>query len=223
MTRKKPYDDGCAAAHALDLVGERWALLIVRELIAGPKRFSDLKAALKGVSTNILTIRLGELEAGAVLARRILPPPASAQVYQLTEWGAALEPIIRDLGRWGARSPTLEPGKPMTAASLMLSFRTMFDSDKARDFDATLEIVMSGTPHRVRIRDGAIEIAPGVVDDADVVLAGATDLIAAYVYAGLTLEEAEAQGLKVDGKRLVAKKFAKLFPLPDTAPGCAIV
>jgi DNA-binding HxlR family transcriptional regulator len=101
-TRRR-YDDACGTAHALDLVGERWALLVARELMLGPKRFSDLRASLPGISANVLTQRLEGLEASGVLSRRRLPPPASVQVYELTPWGYELEPAILEMGRWAAR------------------------------------------------------------------------------------------------------------------------
>src|SRR6266516_1629899 len=96
---KRSYDDGCAAAHALDLVGERWALLIVRELVLGPKRFTDLRAGLPSISPNVLTQRLSELEQAAIVRRRKLAPPAGAWVYELTKWGLELEPVVIALGR----------------------------------------------------------------------------------------------------------------------------
>src|ERR671921_2798404 len=105
MTTPRSYNDACAAAHALDLVGERWALLVVRELVLGPKRFTDLRAGLPHVSPNVLAQRLRELEAAGVVRRRKLPPPAASRVYELTPWGEELEPVIIRLGRWGARSP----------------------------------------------------------------------------------------------------------------------
>src|SRR3990170_3687429 len=109
---KRTYDDACAAAHALDLIGERWALLVVRELLLGPKRFTDLKAGLPGASPNVLAQRLRDLEGVGIVRRRKLPPPAASRVYELTEWGLELEPAIISLGRWGARSPS----KPCDAA-----------------------------------------------------------------------------------------------------------
>ncbi|MEA3017255.1 MAG: hypothetical protein QOI38_1977, partial [Sphingomonadales bacterium] len=128
------YNDACGAAHALDLVGERWALLVMRELMLGPKRFSDLKADLAGISSNVLTQRLEGLEAAGIVLRRKLPPPAAAQVYELTPWGYEAEPIFQVLGRWAARSPSHDPRLPLSAVSLMLSFRTMFDPERARGF-----------------------------------------------------------------------------------------
>src|ERR1051325_728736 len=102
---KRSYEDAYGSAHALDLVGERWALLVMRELMLGPRRFSDLRAGLPGISANVLTQRLEWLEDTGVLARRELPPPSGARVYELTEWGYEAEPIFRVVGRWGARSP----------------------------------------------------------------------------------------------------------------------
>src|SRR5215204_2592046 len=116
---RRSYEDACGAAHALDLVGERWALLVMRELMLGPKRFSDLRADLPGISANVLTQRLEGLEASGVLVRRRLPPPASVQVYELTPWGYESEPIFQALGRWAARSPQHDPSLPLTAVSLV--------------------------------------------------------------------------------------------------------
>ena len=111
ITKKsvRRYEDGCATAHALDLLGERWALLVMRELMFGPRRFSDLRASLPALSANVLTQRLEGLEAAGVVRRTRLPPPASVQVYELTEWGREAEPIVLALGRWGARSPLQPP------------------------------------------------------------------------------------------------------------------
>ena len=123
---RRRYDDACGTAHALDLIGERWALLVMRELMLGPKRFSDIRADLPGISANVLTQRLEGLEGAGLLVRRKLPPPTSAQVYELSQWGYEAEPIVKSLGRWAARSPAHDPTLPLSATSLMLSFRTMF-------------------------------------------------------------------------------------------------
>src|SRR5919107_65010 len=129
---RRRYEDACAAAHALDLVGERWELLVMRELMLGPKRFSDLRESLPGISANVLTQRLEGLEAAGVLVRRKLPPPAAAQVYELTEWGYESEPIFQALGRWAARSPLHDPTLPFSAASFLLSLRTMLDAERSK-------------------------------------------------------------------------------------------
>src|SRR4051795_2192510 len=142
QSRKGPsrrrYDDACGTAHALDLIGERWALLVMRELMLGPKRFSDIRADLPGISANTLTQRLEGLEATGLVVRRRLPPPASAQVYELTEWGYEAEPIIETLGRWATRSPAHDPGLPLSATSLMLSFRTMQSAERIGRFDGRI-------------------------------------------------------------------------------------
>src|ERR1044072_3662124 len=147
---RRRYDDACGTAHALDLVGERWASLVMRELIFGPKRFSDLRADMPGISANVLTQRLEGLEAAGLLRRRRLPPPSSGQVYELTPWGYESEPIIQALGRWAARSPGHDPTKPLSAASLMMSLRTMIDSDRAADLSARVRFDLGEESYVVR-------------------------------------------------------------------------
>ena len=105
MTNRS-YGDACGMAHAAELVGERWALLVIRELLLGPKRFTDLRAGIPRVSPNVLGQRLRELEAAGIVRRRTLPPPAASRVYELTEWGQDLEPVALRLGAWAARSPS---------------------------------------------------------------------------------------------------------------------
>ena len=212
------YDDACAAAHALDLVGERWALLVMRELVFAPKRFSDLRASLPGISANVLTQRLEGLEAAGVVRRRRLPPPASAQVYELTEWGKESEPIFMALGRWAARSPAHDPTLPLSAASLLLSLRTMFDAGRAEGIEARVGLRLGDETYLCRLGGGGIEIAAGPLDGADTVLAGPVAAVAGAIYGGRKLEELEEEGLlRVEGDRALAGWFATLFPLPPKA------
>jgi DNA-binding HxlR family transcriptional regulator len=212
---KRRYEDACGAAHALDLVGERWALLVMRELMLGPKRFTDLRGDLPGISANVLTQRLEGLEAAGIVARRRLPPPASAQVYELTPWGYESEPIFQVLGRWAARSPTHDPSLPLSSASLMLSFRTMFDPARAQGFEARAGLQIERETFAVRIADGRIEADRGSVEGADFILEGPAPAIAAAVYGGIALEALEAEGaLKVEGDRRLIRRFVTLFPLP---------
>src|SRR5438874_2580370 len=110
MTGKRSYDDPCGVARALDLIGERWALLVVRELLHGPKRFTDLRAGLPNASQNVLSYRLRDLEQAGVLTRRRLGPPVGSWVYELTERGHALEPVLFQLGCWGSRTPMTSAG-----------------------------------------------------------------------------------------------------------------
>src|SRR5947208_16583575 len=126
MTTKRTYGDGCAIAYGLDVVGERWALLVVRELLLGPKRFTDLKKGLPNASPNVISERLRELEQAGVVRRDKLPPPAGSRVYALTDWGRELEHVVVSLGHWAARSPSPLPDAPMGADSMMLPLRARF-------------------------------------------------------------------------------------------------
>ena len=205
--------DGCAAAHALILVGDRWALLVVRELLLGPKRFTDLRAGLPRISPNILTQRLEDLERVAIVRRRKLAPPAAAWVYQLTEWGLELEPVIGALGRWAARSPFLPEGT-LNADSLILSFRTMFDPKMAAGFNTTIELRIGEDRFRADVRRGRIRLARGSADQPDAILEGDADAFAQVVYRGSKLKNAD---LSIEGDKAAAKRFLTLFPLPGRA------
>lgn len=212
---RRSYDDACAAAHALDLVGERWALLVIRELMTGPKRFSDLRSGLPGISANVLTQRLEGLEAIGVLVRRTLPPPSAARVYELTEWGYDAEPIFQALGRWAARSPYHDPTLPFSAASLVLSLRTMFDPATAEGIDARIGFRIGSETYAARIAAGEFEIDAGGLDGVDVVFAGTPPVLAAAIYAGQPLDALEADGaLEIEGDRSLATRFTRCFPLP---------
>jgi DNA-binding HxlR family transcriptional regulator/putative sterol carrier protein len=219
MPTKRSYDEGCAAAHALDLIGERWALLVVRELLLGPKRFTDLRTGLPGISPNVLTQRLEELEQASAVRRRKLPPPASAWVYELTDWGLGLEPVIMALGRWGARSPTLPEGAALSVDSLILSFRTMFDSQAAAGFKASIELRLGEDRFQAEIADGRMELHRGSADRPDAVVEAGPGALAALVYGGRKLAEALRSGdVKVEGNKSAVKRFLGFFPMPAKAP-----
>lgn len=215
MLEKRTYGDACGAAHALDLVGERWALLVMRELMLGAKRFSDLRADLPGISANVLTQRLEGLEAAGVVVRRRLDPPASAQVYELTPWGYEAEPIFEVLGRWAARSPLHDPRLPLSAVSLMLSFRTMFDPARAGGFAVRAGFRLGRESYCVRISEGRVEAERGPADGADFLFEGPPPAVAAAVYGGVPIETLEAErALRLEGDRASATRFVTLFPLP---------
>ena len=217
-TNRRRYDDACGTAHALDLVGERWALLVIRELMLGPKRFGDIRADLPGISANTLTQRLEGLEAIGLVRRRRLPPPASAQVYELTDWGYEAEPIIQTLGRWATRSPGHDPSLPLSATSLMLSFRTMFAPDRAKGLKARIGFRIGAETFLVAIAGGRIQAGRGEPAGADLILAGTPPAIAGFVYGGVPLAALEGEGaLAVEGDRELAERFATLFPLPEKA------
>lgn len=218
MAGKRSYEDGCAAAHALDLIGERWALLVVRELILGPKRFTDLRTGLPGISPNVLTQRLQELEQVSVVRRRKLEPPASTWVYELSEWGRELETVMMELGRWGARSPAKPPDAALSVTSLILSFRTMFDAAAAEGFAARYELRFGEDRFHADVADGCIDIERGAAREPDAVIESDPDTLAALVYGGGDLTEALRSGkLRHQGDKAALKRFLKLFSLPAPA------
>lgn len=177
MTRT--YGEGCPIALSLDIVGERWALLVVRELRLGPRRYRDLQEALPGITPAVLSKRLKELEEYGVLQRRELPPPAAARVYELTEWGAGLEPVFQALARWGVRSPVLPLTGEVSTDSVMLGLRTFFaadDGDSSRTpWSATYELAVGRDVYRLRVEDGRLtELARGPAATAPDVLVRTT-------------------------------------------------
>ncbi|WP_203416872.1 winged helix-turn-helix transcriptional regulator [Jiangella ureilytica] len=180
MTRT--YGEGCPIALSLDIVGERWALLVVRELRLGPRRYSDLQAALRGITPAVLSKRLRELEEYGVLHRRELPPPAAAKVYELTEWGAGLEPVFQALARWGVRSPVLPLTGEVSADSVMLGLRTFFSADdgdgvspRPAPWSASYEVTLGSDVYRLRVEHGRLtELARGPAGTAPDVLVRTT-------------------------------------------------
>jgi DNA-binding HxlR family transcriptional regulator len=216
VVSRRRYDDACGTAHALDLIGERWALLVMRELMLGPKRFRDIRADLPGISANVLTQRLEGLEESGLVVRRRLPPPASTQVYELTPWGYEAEPIVQHLGRWATRSPAHDATLPLSATSIMLSFRTMFDPERAKGFNARIGFCIGAETFLGEFRDGRMTLGRGDPAGADVIFAGAPTALAAAVYGGQPLDTLAAQGaLATEGDRRLAERFVTLFPLPD--------
>ena len=216
---RRHYEDACATAHALDLVGERWALLVMRELMLGPKRFGDLRESLPGISANVLTQRLEGLESAGILVRRKLPPPAAVQVYELTDWGYESEPIFQALGRWAARSPSHDPTLPFSTASLVLSMRTMFDAKRAEGIDARIGFRIGEDTFVAQVADGRIGITRAPLDSVDVTLTGPPPVLAGAIYGGQPLDTLEQAGvLQVEGDRALALRFMSLFPLPSKAP-----
>jgi DNA-binding HxlR family transcriptional regulator len=167
----KRFDQYCPVAHALSLVGERWALLIVRELLRGPKRYTDIEHGLPGIPSNILSSRLRDLEGGGVVQKRKLPPPAACNVYELTEYGMGLEEPVYALARWGARS--LGPPKPEDELYEdwgLNALRAVFNPDEAKGLNATYVIRVEGDEFTARIADGVLEPSVGAAADADLVV-----------------------------------------------------
>ena len=207
--RKRIYDDACGLAHALELIGERWSMLILRELAYGPRRFSELKADLPGISANVLTQRLGELEARGIVKKKRLPPPASVQVYEATDWGLEAAPLIARLGRWAARSPLHDPTLPISHVAIMMSLETMIDPGRARGLKGRLGFRFGNTSYVAALDNGRLEVERREIENCDLVLAGTPAELAAVIYGGAPLET-----MGVNGDMRLAKRFVTLFPLP---------
>ena len=217
MATKRSYGEACRFAYALDVVGERWALLIVRELLLGPKRFTDLRTGLPHASSNILSERLRDLEQGGVIQRRKLPPPAASTVYELTEWGRELEPVVTKLGAWGARSPIPPESREIGPDSIVLALRSLFDPEARSEMSASYELRIGEESFRVEVSDGELKLGRGGGDDpvATIAVPDAPTL-AAVLTGQLPLDEALASGaVQLEGSKQAAKRFLRLFPMPE--------
>jgi DNA-binding HxlR family transcriptional regulator len=218
MVTMRTYCDACAAAHALDLIGERWALLVVRELLLGPKRFTDLRAGLPNASPNVLAQRLRELERAGVVRRRKLPPPAASRVYELTEWGMELEPVIIWLGRWGARSPLRPRDAAIGVDSIILALRTMFDPHAAEGIEASYELRLGENSFHAVVGDGQFKVVRGGAGAPDATIETDPATLAALVFEGRQLAEALRSGdVKAEGGKEAVERFLSLFALPEPA------
>jgi DNA-binding HxlR family transcriptional regulator len=198
------YDQYCPVAHALDLVGERWALLVIRDLMHGPKRYTDLATNL-GIGTNILAARLRDLEAGGIVTKRTLPPPSASRVYELTDYGRELKPALRELALWGARSlgpPTADdelfPGWLVNAVDTVLASIAPPGRFEFRVGDEV-----------ATMSDG--EVRAGSIDDPDVVVAGDPQgMYQMFVDRRLDL-------VSVEGDRELLDRLIDVAPSPVTA------
>jgi DNA-binding HxlR family transcriptional regulator/putative sterol carrier protein len=220
MASKRSYGDACGIARALDTVGERWALMVVRELLLGPKRFTDIRGGLPHVSPDVLAQRLRDLEQAGIVHHRRLPPPFAAQVYELTSRGMALEPVLVELGRWGGgNAPPPSDDMCMSLDSYILSLRTLFDPVRAGDFAARIELRLADDRFRVVIADGRVEAGRGELSDADAAIEAHDPMALLEILHGhRPLAAALAAGsVRFAGDKRVARRFTELFPLPAPA------
>jgi len=202
MARTRAVEDGCGIAHASDLLGQRWALLVVRELLLGPKRFTDLRAGIPDISPNVLGQRLRELEGSGIVQRRKLAPPAAVQVYELTQWGRQLEPAVLALGRWASASPSFPKGASMGPDALLLALKSSFDPAKAGGLGATYELWLGEIPFKISVKEGAFEAVRGEADQPDAVIRSDPDAVAGIVFGGKRLGKAlEGGDVRIDGSR----------------------
>ncbi len=200
----------------MELVGERWALLVIRELAFGPKRFTDIRSGLPSASPNVLSQRLRELEAVGVLRRRKLAPPAGSWVYELTEWGQALEPTLRELGRWAARSPIFPEHGNFSADAMAMSMETMFDPAAAEGVAGLFEVAFGEDRFRVEIAEGGIDVSRAEAHEPTAIIETTPQAWVGLIYEGRDVGEAEAAGeLHITGDRAQAVVLTGLFALPE--------
>jgi DNA-binding HxlR family transcriptional regulator len=203
----RSYGDRCGVSRALDLVGDRWALLVVRELLLGPKRFTDLRVGLPNIGPDLLSQRLRELEEAGVVRRRTLPPPAGSRVYELTERGQELEPVVLALGRWGSSAPFPEGDARIGVDAFVIALKTLFEP--GADFEASVELRLGADRFHARVADGKLEVARGTADRPDATIEGEPGPLAAALWHGAPLTAT------IEGDRELAERFLARFPAPE--------
>ena len=213
MAAPRSYDDPCGIARALDRVGERWALLVVRELLLGPNRFTDLRAGMPSASPNVLSQRLDELVTSGVVHRRQLDPPAQSWVYELTPWGRELEAVLVPLARWGSRAPL--PRGELSPDALLLALRTTLKPRREQTDPLAVEVRL--LPHRylVRIDGDRVDIARAGDEKAEAVLDTDVTTLRRLVFGDLPLGDARRKGaIRIEGSVRAATRFLGSFARP---------
>jgi DNA-binding HxlR family transcriptional regulator/putative sterol carrier protein len=219
----KHFDQYCPMAHALSLVGERWSLLIVRDLLHGPKRYTDLAQTLPGIGTNILAARLRDLEECGVVQKRKLPPPAASTVYELTEYGKGLDEAMWALARWGARS--LGPPGPddeLYPEWGVNALPALFNPDEARGLTETYVLNIDGDAFTARIEAGALDAQVGAAEDADVVVETDMNTFFRLASGELPLSEAAKSGqARVEGDKAALDRCFRVLSLAPRVSAAA--
>jgi DNA-binding HxlR family transcriptional regulator len=212
VSASRTYDDPCGIARALNLLGERWGLLVARELMLGPKRFGQLRASLAGISPNVLAQRLRELEAADIVTHEVLEPPASVAVYSLTNRGADLRPILIELGRWGSRE-ALASSNQLTPDALMLALETSFiGSDR---FAATYALRLDGESYQLRVSDSSISTSRGRPDAPTTSITADAATFRGYAFGRASFDDLTNTGsLTISGSRTAARRLPRLFRVP---------
>ena len=212
MPAPRRYGDRCGIARALDIVGDRWALLVVRELIFGPKRFLQLRDGLHGISPNVLSQRLRDLEDAGLVRHEMLEPPASVAVYELTARGLALEPVLLELGRWGSQEP-VTTARELSVSALLLALKTVFDPAAAAD--AAYAVRVDGQWFGLTVAGRSIDITPGQARQPAVTFDTDAATLRAVAFGREPVAAAERDGrLTVHGDRVAAERFTHMFPAP---------
>jgi DNA-binding HxlR family transcriptional regulator len=212
VVTSRTYNQQCGIAHALDLVGERWALLVIRELVLGPRRFTDLRAGLPGIATNVLSQRLRQLEQGGIVARRKLPPPAASAVYELTPYGHDLVPILLDLGRWAARSMGPKPPeRTMQGRWFAVAMQAFFDSAAAADLHARVAVDFGDAQLTFLFDAGEMDIVQGSDPAADLAVTADPQTLVMYL-SGMPVE------IEARGDRRLLDRLPQMFPFGAGEP-----
>jgi DNA-binding HxlR family transcriptional regulator len=216
-TTKRTYGDRCGVARALDIAGERWALLVVRELLLGPKRFTDLRAGLPHVGPDVLAQRLRELEQSGVVRRGTLPPPAGSRIYELTERGRQLEPVVIALGRFGSVAPFPPGDARIGVDAVVIALKSLFDPAGADGLDASYELRLGDQRFRIDVADGRLDVARGGAAAPDAIIETDPGTLATVLWHGRRLDEARrAGGVAIEGDRRAVARLLALFPLPES-------
>jgi DNA-binding HxlR family transcriptional regulator len=222
MATTRTYGDACGIPRALDRIGERWALMVVRELMLGPKRFTDLRTGLPHISPDVLAQRLRGLERAGVVRRRVLAPPAGSRVYELTDRGLELEPVILALGRWGSGAPFPPGDAKLGPDSTVIALMAVFDPSAADGLSASYELRLGEDRFRARVAGGRIELARGGAEEPDATIETDPETLSAVLWQGRPLAEAErTRDVRIEGSRRAATRFLGLFALPEPAAGAS--
>ena len=217
MTGKRRYGDPCGIARGLDIVGERWALLIVRELLLGPRRFTDLRDSLAGASPNVLSQRLDDLQTAGVVQRHRLPPPAASWVYELTAWGYELEDVLLAIARWGSQSAGAAE-RELSPRALLIAMRTTYSPSNAGDAAGRFEVHIGDESFAVATAHGSITVTAGRVPSADAVISSGPAELRAVIFGDLALADALRSGaLRIDGDDNAAAALLASFRRPRLA------
>jgi DNA-binding HxlR family transcriptional regulator len=218
MAGNRSYGEQCGVARSLDVIGERWALLIVRELLLGPKRFNDLLAGLPGASPNVISQRLRELAGYGVVRQRDLPPPARVRLYELTDWGRELEPVILHLGRWGDRAP-LPDGAQAGLDSLLLAIQATADPVRV---SGRYELRIDDSTFAVDGSSGSVRIRRGTADQPDATMTTDSGTFRAVIFGQRPIADAvQAGGLRLEGDPDATSRLTDLLLTLTTSPQLA--
>jgi DNA-binding HxlR family transcriptional regulator len=190
-------------------------MLVVRELLLGPKRFTDLRTGIPDVSPNVLGQRLRELEQSRIVRKRRLPPPAAAQVYELTGWGARLEPAVLALGRWASGSPSFPRDAEMGPDSIVLAMKSTFEPAAAAGLDATYALVLDDLPYRIAVANGSFEARRGEADRPDATIRTDSATLTALVFGGRSLSDGlRAHDIEIEGDKRAVTRLIRLLTNP---------